>query len=75
MAKLAEITPGSLFRHYKQKDYEILTLATDEATEEAVVVYRALYGDFGVWVRRVSSFCESVEIDGQSVERFRLIKD
>lgn len=73
MARLNDIKPGTKFRHYKQKDYEILTLATDESTEEAVVVYRALYGDYGVWVRRVSNFCETVEVDGQSVERFSLI--
>ena len=73
MASLSEITPGSRFRHYKQKDYEVLTLATDEATEDPVVVYRALYGDFGVWVRRVSSFCETIEFEGQTVERFSLI--
>ncbi len=74
MAQPGDITPGAKFRHYKNKDYEILTLATDEATEESVVVYRALYGDFGVWVRRVSSFCEAVDIDGKATERFNLIK-
>lgn len=73
MARLSDITPGAKFRHYKQKDYEVLTLATDEATEEPVVVYRALYGEFGVWVRRVSSFCETVTVDGSEKERFALI--
>lgn len=73
MARLSDITPGAKFRHFKRKDYEILTLATDEATEEPVVVYRALYGEFGVWVRRVSSFCETIELDGVKTERFALI--
>lgn len=73
MAHLDEIKPGAKFRHYKNQDYEVLTLATDEATEESVVVYRALYGDFGVWVRRASSFCETIDLDGTAVERFKLI--
>lgn len=72
MATLSDITPGALFTHYKNKDYEIIALATDEATESPVVVYRALYGDHGIWVRRLESFCETVDFDGNKIERFRL---
>ncbi len=72
MANLSDIKPGAVFTHYKNKDYEIITLAKDEATEEQVVVYKLLYGDFSVWTRRLKSFCEDVEVGGQTVERFRL---
>ena len=70
MAHQADLIPGTLFTHYKNKDYEIIALASDEATENPVVVYRALYGDYGVWVRRLESFCETVTVDGVSKERF-----
>lgn len=72
MAHLSDIKPGAVFTHYKNKDYEIITLAKDEANSEDVVVYRMLYGDHGVWTRRLSSFCEDVEVDGKMVERFKL---
>ena len=74
MAHKNDIQPGALFMHYKNKDYEIITLATDEATEKPVVVYRALYGDYGAWVRRLESFCETIDIDGNKIERFMLKK-
>lgn len=74
MAQLSEIQPGAVFTHYKNKDYEIIDLATDEATLDRVVVYRTLYGAFDVWVRKVESFCGTVELDGETVERFALKK-
>lgn len=72
MADLSDIKPGAVFTHYKNKDYEIITLAKDEANSEDVVVYRMLYGDYGVWTRRLINFCETVEVDGSRVERFAL---
>jgi hypothetical protein len=71
MATKDQIIPGVIFTHYKNKDYEIVTLAKDEASGEDVVVYRMLYGDYGVWTRRLTSFCEYVEINGATVERFK----
>lgn len=66
--------PLGKYRHYKGGEYEILTLACDEATHEWLVVYRALY-DTGeapkVWVRTHANFTETIDIDGRRVSRFR----
>lgn len=72
MTHKSEITPGAIFTHYKNKDYEIVTLAFDESTTDPVVVYRALYGEKQVWVRRLESFCETIAYEGRDVERFKL---
>jgi hypothetical protein len=58
------------YRHYKGNEYQVLGIATHSETEEKVVVYRALYGDRGLWVRPLAMFCESVIVGGESVPRF-----
>lgn len=63
-----------IYEHYKGNRYELLELARHSETEEWFVVYRALYGDHGVWIRPLEMFRETVDVDGQPVERFRLIK-
>ena len=63
------IEPG-LYRHYKGQDYEVLGVATHSETGESLVVYRALYGEFGLWVRPETMFSEIVEVDGATVPRF-----
>jgi len=65
--------PG-IYRHFKGKEYELLYTATDSETREEVVVYRALYGECGVWVRPKRMWNETVERDGQSYRRFTYIK-
>ena len=52
----------------------MLHTARHSETEERLVVYRALYGDYGVWVRPLAMFTESVEVDGKTVPRFQLEK-
>ena len=69
-----DITPGK-YRHFKGKEYEVLCLARHSETEEEMVVYRALYGDFGVWVRPASMWLETVERDGKTYRRFTKIED
>lgn len=64
-----ELAPGR-YRHYKGNDYEVVAVARHSETLEAVVVYRALYGDSGLWVRPYGMFCEHVVIDGHRVRRF-----
>ena len=49
---MESIKPGR-YRHFKGKEYEVLGIACHSETEEELVVYRALYGDFGLWVRPV----------------------
>lgn len=64
-----EITPGR-YRHYKGNEYEVIGLATHSETLEAMVVYRPLYGEGGLWVRPAVMFTETVVIDGRSRPRF-----
>lgn len=60
-----------IYRHYKGKDYEVIGLARHSETEEWLVVYRPLYGDFGLWVRPYGMFVEKVTLaSGEQVARF-----
>lgn len=67
---MAVIQPGR-YRHYKGNEYEVLGVARHSETMEALVVYRALYGEYGLWVRPLAMFTETVERDGVTVPRFR----
>jgi hypothetical protein len=67
-----EIRPGK-YRHFKGKEYEVLFTARHSETEEEMVVYRALYGERGVWVRPASMWNETVERDGKTHRRFTYI--
>ena len=67
-----EINPGR-YRHFKGNEYEVIGLARHSETQEEMVVYRALYGDFGLWVRPVSMWNETVERDGKTFRRFTYI--
>lgn len=69
---MESIKPGR-YRHFKGKEYEVLDVARHSETEEELVVYRALYGDFGLWVRPVSMWNETVERDGKTFRRFTYI--
>ena len=69
---MESIKPGR-YRHFKGKEYEVLSVARHSETEEELVVYRALYGDFGLWVRPVSMWSETVERDGKTFRRFTYI--
>lgn len=63
-----------IYRHYKGNLYQVLHTAQHSETEELLVVYRCLYGAYGVWVRPLAMFTETVEVDGKEVPRFELIK-
>jgi hypothetical protein len=67
------VKPG-LYRHYKGKNYEVLGCAKHSETEEEFVVYRALYGKRGLWVRPTAMFLEAVIVDGKPVPRFKRLK-
>ena len=69
---MESIKPGR-YRHFKGKEYEVLGVARHSETQEEMVVYRALYGDFGLWVRPVSMWNETVERDGKTFCRFTYI--
>jgi hypothetical protein len=69
-----DVTPGR-YRHFKGNDYDVLLVARDVETEEPVVVYQALYGDRGHWVRSLADFTVHVVRDGYDGPRFVAITD
>ena len=69
---MEEIRPGR-YRHFKGNEDEVLFTARHSETGEEMVVYRALYGEFGLWVRPASMWNETVERDGRTYRRFSYI--
>ncbi|MEG1616394.1 MAG: DUF1653 domain-containing protein [Bacteroidales bacterium] len=63
--------PKRYFQHFKGNLYEMLHIAKDSETLQNRVVYRALYGEKGVWVRPEAMFFEAITRDGKTVPRFR----
>lgn len=63
------------YRHFKGNEYEVLYLAKHSETLEDMVVYRALYGEHGVWVRPAYMWNEIVDRDGAKQSRFTYIGD
>jgi hypothetical protein len=70
----AEPRPGR-YRHYKGPEYRVLGIARHSETLEPLVVYQALYGEHGLWVRPAAMFVESFELDGARVPRFRFMRE
>ena len=68
------IPPLGIYRHYKGNLYQLLHIACHSETEEPLAVYRALYGDYGVWVRPLAMLTESVATEQGNVARFALVK-
>ena len=66
------IRPGR-YRHFKGMEYRVLGIARHSETCEEMVVYQALYGEHGLWVRPASMWNETVERDGQVYQRFTYI--
>ncbi len=66
------IKPGK-YRHFKGNEYEVIGTANHSETMEEMVVYRALYGEGGLWVRPASMWNETVERDGKTYKRFTYI--
>ena len=66
------VQPGR-YRHYKGHEYEVFGMAKHTETEEEFVVYRALYGERGLWIRPTKMFLETVTVDGRPCLRFQLI--
>ena len=67
-----EIKPGH-YRHFKGNEYQVLYIAKHSETLEPMVVYQALYGERGIWVRPASMWNETVERDGKTCKRFEYI--
>ena len=65
--------PVGKYRHFKGNEYEVISIAHHSETTEPMVVYRALYGDHGVWVRPAEMWNETIERDGATYQRFERI--
>ena len=69
---VASISPGR-YRHFKGNEYEVIGIARHSETEEPMVVYKALYGEGGVWVRPAEMWNEIIERNGKTFRRFEKI--
>lgn len=63
-----------IYQHYKGKLYQVFGTARHSETEEELVVYQCLYGDYALWVRPKQMFSETVWINGKKQQRFTLIQ-
>ncbi len=73
MERLPELLQG-VYRHFKGREYQVLALARHSETGEPMVVYRALYGEGGLWVRPLSMWEETVCRDGYTGPRFLYVR-
>ena len=65
-------TTSGIYRHYKGQRYRVLGTARHSETMEPLVIYQALYGDLGLWVRPAVMFNDTIELDGEPIARFAL---
>jgi hypothetical protein len=66
-------TPPGRYRHYKGQLYDVIGTVHHSETQEPMTLYRALYGEMGLWVRPAAMFNETVVIDGRAQPRFARI--
>ena len=64
-----------IYRHFKGNRYRLLYVARHSETLEPMVVYQALYGEHGIWVRPAAMWTEQVNRDDYSVPRFSLVEE
>ena len=63
------------YKHFKGNEYKVLAVAKHSETLEEMVVYQALYGEYGIWVRPLSMWNEVITRDGKTFKRFEKIED
>ncbi len=64
-----------IYQHYKGNFYEVVDTVRHSETLEEHILYRALYGDFGLWVRPLTMFFETVTINGKTIPRFKFLSE
>lgn len=69
----AEPLLTGFYRHYKGRYYQLLAVVRHSEEEAPYALYRALYGDFDLWVRPLAMFCEQVHINGEPIARFSFV--
>ncbi|HAT68035.1 MAG: TonB box-like protein [Candidatus Yonathbacteria bacterium RIFOXYC2_FULL_47_9] len=70
---MKEIIRPGIYEHYKGHQYRVLGVAKHSETLEEMVVYQALYGEKGLWVRPLKMFLEEVEVAREKMPRFRFV--
>ncbi|OGI74145.1 hypothetical protein A3D42_01690 [Candidatus Nomurabacteria bacterium RIFCSPHIGHO2_02_FULL_41_18] len=68
-----EKLPLGKYENYKGNQYEVIGVAKHSETLEELVVYCALYGEHGLWVRPLKMFLETVEVENKKIPRFKFI--
>ncbi len=63
------------YRHFKGMEYQLIEVAHHSETQEPMAVYRALYGEHGLWVRPLAMFLETIHRDGKYIQRFQYVED
>jgi hypothetical protein len=74
LPELSEL-PCGRYHHHKGNEYEVIAVVRHSETLETMVLYKALYGDGGLWVRPYAMFVEHVLVDDRPVRRFALVND
>ncbi|HLB52389.1 MAG TPA: DUF1653 domain-containing protein [Chlamydiales bacterium] len=69
------VSVGGVYEHFKKKQYKVLAIAHHSESLEEFVVYQALYGEGGIWVRPVAMFVENVLVDGKLQPRFKPVRN
>jgi hypothetical protein len=64
-----------VYKHYKGNEYRVLAIASHSETLEKMVVYQALYGEYGIWVRPISMWNELVDVNGVKTPRFKFLRE
>lgn len=62
-----------IYRHYKGNQYQVIDIVCHSETQEWLVLYKALYGNFGLWVRPLTMFTEQIKTEQGLLPRFELI--
>lgn len=63
------------YRHFKGNDYQVIGIAKNSETVEEFVVYQALYGERGLWIRPLTMFEENVVVNGKVMKRFQHVEE
>ncbi len=66
--------PRGRYQHFKGRFYDVIDIALHSETQDEQVIYRALYGEKGLWVRPLQMFDEVIERDGETLKRFTYIE-